>query len=133
MRGWGEGSRRGWRHEVRCNGFEAGFVIQGGDPRADGTGGPGYTIQAEFNERPHVEGVLSMARTNDRIERVSARTSMFFSASFVESPMFCSWSVRRISSPSGPWRRWEATFSAALKPRPASTVTTRRSTRLPRS
>jgi peptidyl-prolyl cis-trans isomerase B (cyclophilin B) len=39
-----------------------GFVIQGGDPRGDGTGGPGYQIPAEFNERPHVEGVLSMAR-----------------------------------------------------------------------
>jgi peptidyl-prolyl cis-trans isomerase B (cyclophilin B) len=42
-----------------------GFVIQGGDPRGDGTGGPGYQIPAEFNERPHVEGVLSMARSND--------------------------------------------------------------------
>jgi peptidyl-prolyl cis-trans isomerase B (cyclophilin B) len=39
-----------------------GFVIQGGDPRGDGTGGPGYTIPAEFNRRPHTEGVLSMAR-----------------------------------------------------------------------
>ena len=42
-----------------------GFVIQGGDPRGDGTGGPGYQIPAEFNERPHVEGVLSMARGTD--------------------------------------------------------------------
>ena len=50
-----------------------GFMIQGGDPltkdpakEADyGTGGPGYTIQAEFNDRPHVRGVLSMARSRD--------------------------------------------------------------------
>jgi peptidyl-prolyl cis-trans isomerase B (cyclophilin B) len=42
-----------------------GFVIQGGDPRGDGMGGPGYTIPAEFNERPHLEGVLSMARSMD--------------------------------------------------------------------
>ena len=42
-----------------------GFVIQGGDPRGDGTGGPGYQIPAEFNERPHLEGVLSMARSQD--------------------------------------------------------------------
>jgi peptidyl-prolyl cis-trans isomerase B (cyclophilin B) len=42
-----------------------GFVIQGGDPRGDGTGGPGYQIQAEFNDRPHLEGVLSMARQGD--------------------------------------------------------------------
>ena len=47
-----------------------GFMIQGGDPlskdpakrRAYGTGGPGYTIKAEFNDRPHKRGTLSMAR-----------------------------------------------------------------------
>jgi peptidyl-prolyl cis-trans isomerase B (cyclophilin B) len=49
-----------------------GFVIQGGDPRGDGTGGPGYAIQAEFNERPHLEGVLSMARTGDPAEATGA-------------------------------------------------------------
>ncbi|MGD0461837.1 MAG: peptidylprolyl isomerase [Tepidisphaeraceae bacterium] len=47
-----------------------GFVIQGGDPLgADlaraGTGGPGYLVGAEFNDRPHLEGVLSMARASD--------------------------------------------------------------------
>eukprot|EP00325_Prymnesiales_sp_UTEX-LB-985_P033415 CAMPEP_0174724396 /NCGR_PEP_ID=MMETSP1094-20130205/43249_1 /TAXON_ID=156173 /ORGANISM="Chrysochromulina brevifilum, Strain UTEX LB 985" /LENGTH=238 /DNA_ID=CAMNT_0015925611 /DNA_START=12 /DNA_END=728 /DNA_ORIENTATION=- len=62
-----------------------GFVIQGGDPnvklgygpdgtldggdkkqiRKWGTGGPGYTIPAEFNPRPHEFGVLSMARAAD--------------------------------------------------------------------
>ncbi|HZK82968.1 MAG TPA: peptidylprolyl isomerase [Humisphaera sp.] len=42
-----------------------GFVIQGGDPRGDGTGGPGYSIAAEFNDRPHLPGVLSMARATD--------------------------------------------------------------------
>src|SRR5205085_8570237 len=45
-----------------------GFVIQGGDPKNDGTGGPGYNIDAEFNDRQHVEGVLSMARQGDPIE-----------------------------------------------------------------
>ena len=43
----------------------AGFMIQGGCPRGDGTGGPGYTIDAEFNDVPHVRGVLSMARSQD--------------------------------------------------------------------
>lgn len=43
----------------------SGFMIQGGCPQGDGTGGPGYTIAAEFNERPHEPGVLSMARTSD--------------------------------------------------------------------
>ena len=48
-----------------------GFMIQGGDPLTKdksaesrwGTGDPGYKIKAEFNERPHVRGVLSMARS----------------------------------------------------------------------
>ncbi len=43
----------------------SGFMIQGGCPQGTGTGGPGYTIKAEFNATPHVDGVLSMARTND--------------------------------------------------------------------
>lgn len=42
-----------------------GFVIQGGCPRGDGTGGPGYQIDAEFNDRKHVPGTLSMARSSD--------------------------------------------------------------------
>lgn len=41
------------------------FVIQGGDPNGDGSGGPGYTIDAEFNDREHHKGVLSMARSGD--------------------------------------------------------------------
>jgi cyclophilin family peptidyl-prolyl cis-trans isomerase len=63
------------------------FVIQGGDPRGDGTGGPGYMVEAEFNERPHVEGVLSMARSGDpneaggampRCEFANSAGSQFF-------------------------------------------------------
>jgi peptidyl-prolyl cis-trans isomerase B (cyclophilin B) len=42
-----------------------GFMIQGGCPRGDGTGGPGYTIPAEFNDVHHARGVLSMARSKD--------------------------------------------------------------------
>ena len=44
---------------------ESGFMIQGGCPQGSGTGGPGYTIPAEFNRTPHEPGVLSMARTSD--------------------------------------------------------------------
>lgn len=43
----------------------AGFVMQVGCPLGNGTGGPGYTIDAEFNDRKHEAGVLSMARTSD--------------------------------------------------------------------
>ena len=49
-----------------------GFMIQGGDPNTKGAnqatygmGGPGYTIKAEFNEKSHKKGVLSMARSSD--------------------------------------------------------------------
>jgi cyclophilin family peptidyl-prolyl cis-trans isomerase len=43
----------------------AGFVAQVGCPQGTGTGGPGYTIDAELNDRLHEAGVLSMARTSD--------------------------------------------------------------------
>jgi len=42
-----------------------GFMIQGGDPQGTGMGGPGYTIPAEFNNRPHKRGAVSMARGGD--------------------------------------------------------------------
>ncbi len=49
-----------------------GFVLQGGDPNGDGTGGPGYTIDGEFiangysqNRLSHTRGVISMARSSD--------------------------------------------------------------------
>jgi peptidyl-prolyl cis-trans isomerase B (cyclophilin B) len=42
-----------------------GFMIQGGCPDGNGTGGPGYTINAEFNATKHEPGVVSMARTSD--------------------------------------------------------------------
>ena len=50
-----------------------GFMIQGGDPNtkdltnkaAYGMGGPGYNVNAEFNDVPHKRGIVSMARAND--------------------------------------------------------------------
>jgi len=42
-----------------------GFMNQVGCPQGTGTGGPGYTIDAEFNDTSHEPGVVSMARTND--------------------------------------------------------------------
>lgn len=49
-----------------------GFMIQGGDPAGNGTGGPGYSIPGEFkangfaqNDLKHTRGVLSMARAQD--------------------------------------------------------------------
>ena len=39
-----------------------GFMIQGGCPLGSGSGGPGYCVKQEFNDKSHVRGVLSMAR-----------------------------------------------------------------------
>jgi peptidyl-prolyl cis-trans isomerase B (cyclophilin B) len=44
---------------------EEGFVIQGGDPLGNGTGGPGYSIPAEFNDVKHDRGMVAMARSMD--------------------------------------------------------------------
>jgi peptidyl-prolyl cis-trans isomerase B (cyclophilin B) len=41
------------------------FMIQGGDPTGTGTGGPGYSLKAEFNNTHHGRGVLSMARSSE--------------------------------------------------------------------
>jgi cyclophilin family peptidyl-prolyl cis-trans isomerase len=42
-----------------------GFVIQGGDPAGNGTGGSGQKLDAEFNSRKHTEGTVAMARAAD--------------------------------------------------------------------
>lgn len=42
-----------------------GFVIQGGDPLGNGTGGSGQKLKAEFNQRRHIEGTVAMARAQD--------------------------------------------------------------------
>ncbi len=65
-------AEEGFYDELTFHRIVPGFVIQGGDPRGDGSGGPGYTIPAEFSERPHLEGVLSMARQGDPNERAGA-------------------------------------------------------------
>ncbi|MDH4156272.1 MAG: peptidylprolyl isomerase [candidate division Zixibacteria bacterium] len=50
------------------------FMIQGGDPQGNGTGGAEYFLKAEFNELPHQEGTLSMARSRDP----NSASSQFF-------------------------------------------------------
>jgi len=42
------------------------FVVQGGCPKGNGTGGPGYTVKAEFNKQKHLRGTVAMARSQDR-------------------------------------------------------------------
>jgi hypothetical protein len=52
----------GYYNNVPFHRVIKGFMIQGGDPTGTGTGGPGWTVNAEFNDRPHKKGILSMAR-----------------------------------------------------------------------
>ena len=66
-------AREGFYDGTAFHRIMRGFMIQGGDPTTKdpskeasyGTGGPGYSIPAEFNDRPHLRGVLSMARSAD--------------------------------------------------------------------
>jgi cyclophilin family peptidyl-prolyl cis-trans isomerase/HEAT repeat protein len=54
-------ARKGFFEGVTFHRVVANFVIQGGDPRGDGEGGPGYTIRDEINQRPYLRGTLGMA------------------------------------------------------------------------
>ena len=56
-------AKQGYYNGLRFHRVVPGFVVQGGDPKGDGTGGPGYTIKDEFNARPHLAGTIAMART----------------------------------------------------------------------
>jgi HEAT repeat protein/cyclophilin family peptidyl-prolyl cis-trans isomerase len=54
-------ARKGFFNGLSIHRVVADFVVQDGDPRGDGEGGPGYTIRDEFNERPYLRGTVGMA------------------------------------------------------------------------
>jgi cyclophilin family peptidyl-prolyl cis-trans isomerase len=63
-------SKKGFYDGTTFHRVIPGFMIQGGDPNSKnpdksqhGMGGPGHTVKAEFNEKPHKRGILSMARS----------------------------------------------------------------------
>ncbi len=54
-------ARRGFFDGLSFHRVVPNFVIQGGDPRGDGNGGPGYTLRCEVGEKPYGRGVVGMA------------------------------------------------------------------------
>ncbi|MDH4063053.1 MAG: HEAT repeat domain-containing protein [Acidobacteriota bacterium] len=54
-------ARRGFFTNIPFHRVVPDFVAQGGDPRGDGEGGPGYTIRDEINQRPYMRGTVGMA------------------------------------------------------------------------
>ena len=53
--------RRNYFRGVQLHRVVPDFVVQDGDPRGDGEGGPGYTIRDEINQRPYLRGTVGMA------------------------------------------------------------------------
>jgi cyclophilin family peptidyl-prolyl cis-trans isomerase len=54
-------ARRGYFDGLAFHRLVANFVVQGGDPRGDGEGGPGYSIRDELNQEPYLRGTVGMA------------------------------------------------------------------------
>ncbi len=56
-----------------------GFMIQGGDPTGDGTGGPGYTVEAEISpDLSHIAGAVATARQADTVNPTKASSGSQF-------------------------------------------------------
>ncbi len=54
-------ARKGYFRDITFHRVVPDFVAQGGDPRGDGEGGPGYSIRCEMTRRPYTRGVIGMA------------------------------------------------------------------------
>lgn len=54
-------ARKGYFEGLTFHRVVGDFVVQGGDPRGDGEGGPGYTIRDELNQEPYLRGTVGMA------------------------------------------------------------------------
>jgi cyclophilin family peptidyl-prolyl cis-trans isomerase len=54
-------ARRGYFNGLTFHRVVPNFVVQGGDPRGDGDGGPGYSIRDELNQEPYLRGTVGMA------------------------------------------------------------------------
>ena len=73
-------SKDGFYNNLTFHRVEPGFVVQGGDPAGNGTGGPGYEIPAEISKTEHhLRGTIAMARTGDNVnpERKSSGSQFY--------------------------------------------------------
>jgi len=61
VRSISELARRGYFGNVAIHRVVPDFVVQDGDPRGDGEGGPGFTLRDELSERPYLRGTVGMA------------------------------------------------------------------------
>ena len=72
-------ANQGFYNGLTFHRVEPGFVVQGGDPSADGTGGPGYTVPAEISpDLKHIKGAVAMARLPDQINPKRASSGSQF-------------------------------------------------------
>lgn len=78
-------ARQGFYDGLTFHRVEPGFVIQGGDPLGNGTGGPGYTVPAEIR-LPHVEGAIAMARRADEVNPTRASSGSQFYITLAPTP-----------------------------------------------
>lgn len=72
-------ARQGFYNGLTFHRVVPGFVIQGGDPVGDGSGGPGYTLDAEISSLSHITGTVAMARRPDEVnpERRSSGSQFY--------------------------------------------------------
>ncbi len=73
-------SKNGFYNKLTFHRVEPGFVVQGGDPAGNGTGGPGYDLPAEISPtEKHLRGTLAMARRGDQVnpERKSSGSQFY--------------------------------------------------------
>lgn len=70
-------SKQGFYNNLTFHRIVQDFVIQGGDPKGDGTGGPGYTVPAEISLK-HTKGAVAMARLGDAANPTKASSGSQF-------------------------------------------------------
>lgn len=77
-------TRQGFYNGIVFHRVIPGFMAQTGDPTGTGMGGSGKNLKAEFNEKPHVRGVVSMARASDPDSADSQFFICFDDATFLD-------------------------------------------------